>query len=164
MDRNKALRDHLLELLRGGHAHVDFERAVDDFPVELAGRRHPGVPHTAWQLVEHLRIAQWDIVEFSRSAEHFSPDWPDGYWPGTDSPAEPDEWHRSLQAFRRDQRAMQGLVADARSDLLAPFPWGSGQTLLREAMLVADHNAYHLGQLVDLRRLLGAWPPGGGRR
>ncbi|QEH35823.1 DinB superfamily protein [Aquisphaera giovannonii] len=154
------LRDHLLELLRGGHAHVDFERAIAGLPAELRGAKPPGLPHTPWRLLEHMRIAQWDILKFSVDPGHESPDFPDGYWPEGDAPPDPGAWDRSVAAFRSDLKAMMDLVADPRTDLFTPFPHGDGQTLLREAMLVADHNAYHLGQLVAVRRLLGAWEDG----
>lgn len=152
------LREHVLWLLRGGHAHIGFEEAVADFPVKLRGRRPDGIPYTPWRLLEHMRIAQWDILEFSRRSEHVSPDFPDGYWPLQDAPPEAKSWDASVAAFRRDADAMQALVADPDQDLFAAFAWGDGQTLLREALLVADHNAYHLGQLIAVRRALGAWP------
>jgi hypothetical protein len=156
-DRTAALRDHLLYLLRGGGAHVDFDAAVADLPPELRGARAAGQPHTPWRLLEHLRIAQWDILEFSRDPRHVSPPFPAGYWPAGDAPPDAGAWDRSVSAFRADLKAMQELVADPATDLFAPIPHGQGQTVLREALLVADHNAYHLGQLVLLRRLLGAW-------
>jgi hypothetical protein len=159
-DQVEALRLHLLALLRGGKAHLDFDKAVADLPAELRGARVPGVPHTPWRLVEHLRIAQWDILEFSRNPLHVSPPFPGGYWPPGDAPPDSAAWDRSLAAFRSDLRAMQDLVANPDIDLFAPVPHGEGQTVLREALLVADHNAYHLGQLVIVRRLLGAWPEG----
>jgi hypothetical protein len=157
MDKDRALRDHLLELLRGGSAHLDFDQAIEGLPPHLRGVRPEGLPHSVWELLEHLRIAQWDILEFSRNPDHASPDWPAGYWPT--SPAPPDEaaWERSLAAVRREIREMMDLVADPKTDLSARIPWGDGQTILREALLVADHNAYHLGQIVLVRRLLGAW-------
>jgi hypothetical protein len=111
-------------------------------------------------LLEHLRIAQKDILEFSRDANWKSPDWPTGYWPAGESPPAPEAWEFSVQAFRADLAALRDLVNDAATDLLAEIPWGDGQTILREALLVADHNAYHLGQLVYLRKALGIWPPG----
>jgi hypothetical protein len=160
-DTTAALRDHLLYLLRGGGAHLDFEKAIADLPARLRGAKPPGQPHTPWRLLEHLRIAQWDILEFSRSPRHVSPPFPDGYWPAGDAPPDDAAWDRSLAAFRADLKAMQDLVADPATDLFAPIPHGEGQTVLREALLVADHNAYHLGQLVLLRRLLGAWPADG---
>jgi DinB superfamily len=152
-----ALRQHLLELLKGGSAHAKFEDAVEDFPEDLRGKKVSGVPYTPWMLLEHLRIAQWDILEFSRNPKHASPAWPAGYWPNQDSPPKPAAWNESVRAFEKDMKAMQALVADPKTDLYAPLPWGDGQTVLREALLVADHNAYHVGQLVTLRRLLGAW-------
>ncbi len=154
-----SLRRHLIDLLRGRNAHLDFDAAVKDLPPELRGARPQGQPHTPWRLVEHLRIAQSDILEFSRDAGHVSPSWPDGYWPAGDAPPNDEAWQASARAFRRDLQAMCDLVTDPASDLFAEFPWGDGQTLLREALLVADHNAYHLGQIVTLRSLLGDWPP-----
>jgi hypothetical protein len=159
-DPTAALRDHLLYLLRGGGAHVEFDAAVADLPPQVRGAKPAGQPHTPWRLVEHLRIAQWDILEFSRNPRHVSPPFPDGYWPAGDAPPDERAWDRSVAAFRADLKAMQDLVSDPATDLFAPIPGGQGQTVLREALLVADHNAYHLGQLVLLRRLLGAWAGG----
>lgn len=152
---DKILRQHLLELLDGGGAHVKFDAAIRDIPEKLRGKKPDGLPHSAWMLLEHLRIAQWDILEFSRNSKHESPKWPEGYWPGSD--ADDTAWNRSIREFRRDLKSVQDLVADPKTDLYAPLPWGSGQTILREALLVADHNAYHVAQIVDVRRLLGAW-------
>lgn len=152
---DKILRQHLLELLDGGGAHVKFDDAIRDIPEKLRGKKPDGLPHSAWMLLEHLRIAQWDILEFSRNSKHESPKWPEGYWPGSD--ADDTAWNRSIREFRRDLKSVQDLVADPKTDLYAPLPWGSGQTILREALLVADHNAYHVAQIVDVRRLLGAW-------
>lgn len=157
-DNDSALREQLIELIRGGNAHVDYKKALEDFPGELRGKRPKGSPHTAWQLLEHMRIAQSDILEYSRDAGHKSPNWPEGYWPETPEPPDPKAWDRTVNGFCEDLRAMCKLVKDEGSDLYAPLPNGSGHTLLREALLVADHNAYHLGQLVLLRRMLGAWP------
>ena len=153
---DQSLRDHLLYLLKGEGAHAKFEEVVDDFPANLRGEKIPNFPHTAWMLLEHLRIAQWDILGFSRNAKHKSPEWPSGYWP-KEAPPNANAWNKSVRDFQNDTQQMQALVANPKSDLYTPFPWGDGQTLLREALLVADHNAYHLGQLVTLRRLLGAW-------
>lgn len=158
---DQALREHLDYLLGGGGAHLSFDDAVADLPENLRGVRAPGTPHTAWRLLEHLRIAQWDILEFSRDPKHVSPKWPDGYWPAGDAPPEAGTWDRSVAAFRADLAAMRALVADPKTDLFARLPHGKGQTVLREALLVADHNAYHLGQLVFLRRVLGAWSDNG---
>jgi hypothetical protein len=157
MNTEKLLRDHLLYLLRGGGAHLGFDAAIADLPPELRGAKPPGVPHTPWRLLEHLRICQWDILEFSRNSRHKSPKFPDGYWPPGDSPPDDAAWDRSVAAFRADLKAMEDLVADPKTDLFARIPHGEGQTILREALLVADHNAYHLGQLVVVRRALGAW-------
>ncbi len=159
-DKDRRLREHLLYLLRGGGAHIKFEEALKDFPAELFNARVEGVPYTPWQLLEHMRIAQWDIVEFSRSAAHVSPEWPEGYWPEEGAEADEAGWRRSVEQFRADLRAMEALVEDEANDLYARIPHGEGQTLLREALLVADHNAYHLGALVTLRRALEA--AGGG--
>ena len=156
MKNDQSLRDHLLELLRGGSAHLDLEKAIGGLPPELRGAKATGLPHTVWQLLEHLRIAQWDILEFSRDEAHVSPPWPEGYWPAA-APPDQDAWDRSLEALRRDLQAMQDLVTDPKADLFARIPWGDGQTILREALLVADHNAYHLGQIVCVRQALGVW-------
>jgi hypothetical protein len=157
MNQEETLRKHVLELLHGGHAHLRFDKAVAGLPPKLRGARPPGLPHTPWRLVEHMRIAQWDILRFSIDPGHVSPEFPRGYWPEGDAPPNAAAWNRSVGAFRADLKAMMDLVADPKSDLFTPFAHGQGQTLLREALLVADHNAYHLGQLVTVRRQLGAW-------
>jgi hypothetical protein len=157
MTGDLALREQLVQLLRGGHAHVAFDDVIRDFPQEQIGTRPPGAPHSAWELLEHMRIAQKDILEFSRSAEHVSPTWPEGYWPPTPTPERESQWKESVAAFRQDLAAFEALVSNPAKDLNQPFPWGDGQTLLREALLIADHNAYHLGQLVMVRRILGTW-------
>jgi DinB superfamily len=156
-DQTASLREHLIYLLKGGGAHVNFDKAIAGLPPELRGAKAPSVPHTPWRLLEHMRIAQWDILEFTRNPKHVSPPWPEGYWPAGDAPPDAGAWDRSVAAFRADLRAMQDLVAAPSTDLFAPLPHGEGQTPLREALLIADHNAYHLGQLVVVRRLLGAW-------
>jgi uncharacterized damage-inducible protein DinB len=154
------LREQLVELLRGEHAHAGFEASIRNVPPGLRGARPDGVEHSLWQLLEHLRLAQWDILEFSRDPSHASPEWPNGYWPaGGAEPPDEAAWDRSVAAFRADLAAMEQLVADPASDLFTPLPHGKGQTLLREALLAADHNSYHLGQIVALRRRLGDWPP-----
>jgi hypothetical protein len=158
LDSQKSLREHLLYLLQGGGAHLSFEKAVADIPPALRGRSVPPVPHNPWQLLEHMRIAQWDILGFSRNPGHVSPPFPGGYWPGDKAPPDLRAWDWTVDAFRADLAAMCALVADPATDLFAPIPHGDGQTILREALLVADHNAYHLGQLVVVRRLLGCWP------
>ena len=153
----QSLREHVLYLLRGGGAHLSFDAAVADLPAALRGVRPSGLPHTPWRLVEHMRLCQRDILEFSTNPDYREPAWPDDYWPPGDGPPDPAAWDGSIDHFRRDLAAMADLVADPATDLLAPIAWGDGQTILREALLVADHNAYHLGQLVTVRRLLGAW-------
>jgi hypothetical protein len=160
-DRQSKLRTHVLELLTGGHGHVDFDGAIKGVPVALRGKRPPKAEHTLWQLLEHLRIAQWDIVGFSRDSDHASPEWPEGYWPEKTAPKSPAAWTRSVSTVRADLQAMKDLVADPENNLLKPFAHGNGQTLLREALLLADHNAYHVGQIVVVRRLLGIWPAKG---
>lgn len=157
MDTKAALRRHVLELLNGGHAHAAFDRVIKNFPVNLRGKKPRGTGHSPWQILEHLRIAQWDILEFSRDPNHKSPDWPLGYWPVKPAPPDEKAWDKSVRAFRKDLRTLSALVADESADLFAPIPHGTGQTILREALLAADHNAYHLGELVLVRRLLGAW-------
>jgi hypothetical protein len=154
---DESLREHVLYLLAGGGAHAKFDDVIKDLPPNLRGTKPDKFPHSAWMLLEHLRLAQWDILEFSRNAKHVSPAWPQGYWPETEAPPSEAAWSKSIGQFRRDLKAMQDLVANPNTDLFARIPWGDGQTILREALLLADHNAYHLGQLVDLRRLLGAW-------
>ena len=151
----KDLRDHLVFLLSGEGAHAGFESAIKDIPREMRGKRPKGADHSPWELLEHLRIAQSDILEFSRDPSHVSPQWPEGYWPKTAAPPGDAAWTRSIRQFRADLAAIQKLVGSG--DLFSPFSHGGGQTLLREALLVMDHNAYHLGQLVLLRRLLGDW-------
>ena len=152
-----ALREHLVNLLRGGGAHVNAEAALKGLPVALRGKRPKGCPHSPWELLEHLRIAQRDIVEFSRNPKHVSPPWPEGYWPKTPVPPSAGAWAKSVRALRADLEDMCQLVSDPATDLFARIPHGEGQTVLREALLVADHNAYHVGQLVLVRKLLGAW-------
>jgi hypothetical protein len=157
-ERDRALREQLASLLKGGGAHIQVMDALEGFPPEKRGTYANGLPHTGWQLLEHLRIAQWDILEFSRNPRHVSPEFPEGYWPKTPAPRTEEEWTDSVWAFRRDLRDMVRLVENGRVDLYAPIPNGQGKTLLREALVLADHNSYHLGQLVDLRRSLGEWP------
>jgi hypothetical protein len=157
MDSDRALRDHVLYLLRGGGAHLNFDKAVARLPAKLRGAKPAGMPHTPWRLVEHMRLAQWDILDFCRNPRYVTSDFPEYYWPKADSPPNSKAWDASIQAFRKDLKAMEKLVNDPATNLFARIPHGEGQTILREALLVADHNAYHLGQLVVVRRLLGAW-------
>ena len=154
---NDPVREQIINLLKGGQAHLTLDDTLKGFPEKLRGVKPPGAPHSAWQLLEHLRIAQWDILEFSRDAKHVSPKWPEGYWPTNDKPPTDAQWKRCVSAIKKDLQAMQRLVEDPRTDLYSKIPHGTGQNILREALLIADHNAYHLGQLLLVRRLLGAW-------
>jgi hypothetical protein len=155
---DQSLREHLVYLLKGGGAHVHFMDAIEGFPEAKRGAFIEGLPHTGWQLLEHVRIAQWDIVEFCRDPKHASPGFPEGYWPKTPGPASEAAWTKAVEVFQHDLAEMINLVKNPKTDLCAKIPHGEGQTILREALVLADHNSYHLGQLVDLRRALGAWP------
>jgi DinB superfamily len=152
-----ALRETLVNLLQEGQAHATFDAAVKGLPVELRGKTPKGAEHSPWQLLEHLRIAQRDILEFSRNPDHQSPKWPEGYWPDSKAPADDKSWDKSIRNFRKDLKALCDLISKESTDLFKKIPHGDGQTILREALLTADHNAYHIGQLVLVRRLLGAW-------
>ena len=156
-DPLEKLRQHLVDLLGPGGAHVEFDKAVADLPVKLRGAKPPNVPHSPWRLVEHMRIAQEDILEFTRDAQHKSPEWPEGYWPDGDAPPNEKAWNRAIRAFKADRKAMIDIVKNPKTHLLAPLLRGQGQTVAREAMLLADHTAYHVGQLIVVRRALGAW-------
>lgn len=156
-DDHQALREHLVYLLRGGGAHLDFNMAVAKIPARLRGVQPPGLNQTAWRLLEHMRIAQWDILDFCRNPKYVELDFPSGYWPSGDSPRGAKAWDHSIRSFRSDLKALEDLASNPATDLFAKIPHGHGQTILREVLLVADHNAYHMGQLVTLRRLLGAW-------
>jgi DinB family protein len=157
MKKQKSLPEHLMELLNGGHAHVDFEKAVKDWPPNLQGKKPEGAAHSPWEVLEHMRIAQWDILEFTRNSKHVSPEFPAGYWPKTQAPSDSKAWNKSVAAFQADLKAIIKIVQNKSTDFYAPLPHGDGQTVLREVLLVADHNAYHLGELLLLRRQLGAW-------
>jgi DinB superfamily len=150
------LRKQLVDLLRMEGAHIEFDSALAGFPADLRGAKPPGAPHTAWQLLEHMRIAQEDILDFSRNREYREKRWPDDYWPATETPPDAAAWDTSVELFHKDLEEMKKLVADPKQDLNGRIPHGEGQTLLREALLVADHNSYHLGQLVFLRKMLEA--------
>jgi DinB superfamily len=156
-DPHHSLRQHVVDLLAGGNAHAKFEDVIKNLPPKLRGAKPENFPHSPWMLLEHLRIAQEDILEFSRNPKYQAPKWPDDYWPKAPAPPSAAAWTKSVQQFRSDLKSMQKLVANPKTDLFAKIPWGDGQTILREALLAADHNAYHLAQLVDARRLLGAW-------
>ncbi|HVN09195.1 MAG TPA: DinB family protein [Patescibacteria group bacterium] len=157
MMTEKPLRSQLSASLAWGDAHVDWPEALAGLPAGLRGVRPPGSPHSPWELLEHVRLAQWDILEFSRNPKHVSPEFPAGYWPASAAPPSPAAWTKSVKAFLRDRKSFQQLVSNSKTDLFARIPHGSGQTVLREILLAADHNAYHLGQFILVRRLLGAW-------
>jgi len=158
MSKNQQpLREHVLELLSGGHAHASFEQVVANFPAKLQGEKAAGLPHSAWMLLEHMRITQWDILDFSRNPKYRTLNWPDDYWPKDSAPPSSTAWEKSVRSFQHDLEAMKELVRNPDTDLFARIPWGEGQTILREALLVADHNSHHLRQLIDLRRLLDIW-------
>lgn len=154
MADDMAVRKQLVEMLRGGHAYPTFDQIVDGYPVERAGERPGGIKHSAWELLEHLRIAQNDILRFSRSSDYREMKWPGDYWPKSSAPVDRAEWDSSVQAARDDLAAFEQLLLDASRDLHQPFPWGGGQTLFREALLILDHNSHHLGQIIQVRRAL----------
>ena len=155
------LRQQLLTLLESRNAHVDFETAVDELPTDARGRRPEQLPYSPWELLEHIRIAQWDILDFCRNPEYEQPNWPEEYWPDRPEPPNEEAWTNSIAAYRRDLQGMKDLVRDPDLDLHAEIPHGDGQTYLREVLLVADHTSYHLGQLVTVRRQLGVWERAG---
>ena len=157
-DKDDSVRKHVLYLLRGGGAHLSFDDFVNSFPADLCGRQIEGLPYTPWQVLEHMRLAQWDILEFSRDPDHISPDFPKGYWPPPDEAGTRALWQKTVDAFRNDLQQMEALVEDTSTDLHAAIPHGDGQTILREALLIADHNAYHLGALAVMARILKALP------
>jgi hypothetical protein len=154
MDEDAKLREQLAFHMSGRGAHIDFDAAVDKLPFDMTGKRVPNLTHTTWQLVYHLQIVQWDILEFCRNPSHVSPEYPSGYWPRDLAPTSEEQWLKAIASFQADLKDMIDLVKNPENDLFVPFPHGSGQNLLREAILVIDHNSYHIGQLVDIRMLL----------
>ena len=157
MNDQSRIRELLLEQLSGRNAHVDFQKAVEGLPMSELGKKPEQFPHTIWELVEHIRIAQHDIVAFSKDPEYESPEWPEGYWPDSEKPDSIEAWEESLDTVKKDHRAMKDLIKDENNDLLTPLEHGDGQTLFREAMLVVDHNSYHIGQIVQMRRVMDTW-------
>jgi hypothetical protein len=153
-NNDQGLREQLISLLDGGNAHISFDEFVKDFPVEHCGRQIDGLPYTAWQVLEHMRIAQWDILEFSRNAGHVSPKWPKGYWPDKEQTGSPELWNETVEKFESDLEAFEDLVRDPSTDLFAKIPHGTGQTILREALVLADHNSNHLGTLLVMNRII----------
>ena len=155
---DKELRENLRKVVSWGEAHADWKKAIDGVSKPKRGVRPPGSPHSAWELLEHMRIAQWDILDFCRNPQHSSPSWPEGYWPKTPAPPNEQAWDQAVEQFQKDNQALADLVMDSKQDLFAALAHGSGQTILREVLLLVDHNSYHLGQFVLVRRLLGDWP------
>lgn len=160
MSTDQVVREQLLFLLDGGNAHMTFDQVVADFPMEAINSRPPKVDYTPWHLLEHIRIAQWDILEFSRNPDHVSPKWPAGYWPNGDAQANEAQWQATINSFRGDLKALQDMARDPATDLYADLPHAPGYTILREILLVADHNAYHIGELAILRQVMGLWAIG----
>ncbi len=159
MDAEGALRTQLLELLRGGHAHMSFDDAVDEFPQDRINDFPPGVSYTPWHLLEHLRIAQWDILEFIQDPNHVSPAWPDENWPPKEAKATQADWQATLAGFRADHQALETIVEDRTTDLIGDLPHAPGYSVLREILVVSDHNAYHIGEFAILRQVMQTWPP-----
>jgi len=157
-DNLKSLRDDLLALLTSENAHATFDAAVKNLPANLRSKRPKGAPHSPWELLEHLRIAQWDIIEYALNPKHVSPDFPAGYWPKSPQPPNAKAWEKSVAAFRADRKKLAAKIEDPATDPLAPIPHANNQSLLNKTLLLADHNAYHLGQLILVRRLLSTWP------
>lgn len=158
MQADAVLREQLLALLRGGNAHMSFDEAIADFPLDRINERPPNVTYTPWHLLEHLRRTQRDILDFIRDPDYREGNWPDDYWPAVEQQADRSEWAATIEAFREDLKAVRALVSDPATDLSAAVPYGQGQTMLREILLVADHNAYHIGEFAVLRQVMGAWP------
>lgn len=157
MESDTQLREQLLAVLRGGNAHMSFDEAVAGFPAEHRNTKPPHVSYTPWHLLEHLRIAQWDILEFMRDPQHITPPWPEGHWPHPDAEADDEMWEATLAGFRRDFHTIEEIVLDSKTNLFAVIPHGDGQTILREILLVADHNAYHIGEFAVLRQVMQTW-------
>lgn len=157
MDSDIQVRDQLRALLQGGNAHMTFDEAVANFPREQMNTKLPHFPYTPWHLLEHVRIAQWDILEFIRNPQYVSPSWPEGYWPAEGSQADESAWEKTLTSFRADLQSLLEMVADPTVNLYTPIPHGNGQNVLREILVVADHNAYHIGEFATLREVMGTW-------
>ncbi len=153
------LRNHLKDLLTWTSAHVDMERAVKNVPPELRGKRPENAPYSLWQLLEHVRLAQFDILEFCRNESYVSPNWPDDFWPVDPEPPSREAWQQCIDSIKRDRQELIELIDDESIDLFSTIQQGEGQTYFREAVLVADHTAYHVGQIVLVRRMLDVWPP-----
>jgi hypothetical protein len=157
MANDKILRSHVLALLEGGNAHVTFDKAVEGFPASLINENLPNVPYSAWRLLEHMRITQHDILDFITNPDYEDMEWPQDYWPPNGKKGTIKDWKKTVAAFKKDSKELQDIVRDPKTDLYAKIPKGNGQTILREALLVADHSAYHLGEFVVVRRMLKSW-------
>jgi hypothetical protein len=155
---DSVLRQQLIELLRGGTAHADLDTCIEQFPPECYGKKPNGAPYSAWELLEHLRMALHDLLVFSTDSHYIALKWPEDFWPASEAPSSPDEWQTSVKAVKADLAEFEKLIQNRETNLYAKIPWGEGQTLLREVLIAADHNSYHLGQIVMLRKQLGAWP------
>lgn len=158
MNSDKVARDQLLALLRGGNAHMPYDQAVADFPMNKVNTKPPNVPYTPWHLLEHIRLSQWDILEFIRNPQHVSPPWPDGYWSDRDAHADKAAWQKTIASFQADLKALRDIVQDPSTDLYAPIPHAKDYTIFREILVVSDHNAYHIGEFAILRQVMGTWP------
>jgi hypothetical protein len=158
MKPDEVVRKELVALLRGGNAHMDFEETIADFPLDRVGDKAPNTPYSCWHLLEHMRIAQWDIVEFILDPEHVSPSWPEGYRPDPSEEADPSKWENTVDGFRQDMGRMVAIVQDPEVDPLAPIPHAREYTVFREVLTLADHNANHMGEIAILRQVLGLWP------
>jgi len=158
MDEDKLIRGQLHDLLDGGNSHMGFAGVIADFPLQFINSKAPGVPYSPWHFLEHMRIAQWDILEFIRNPDHVSPDYPEGYRPRADERADAAKWHKTVRDFRADLKALQDMVADPATDLYGPIPHARNYTVFREILVVADHNSYHIGELAMLRQVMDLWP------
>ncbi|HLF72042.1 MAG TPA: DinB family protein [Dehalococcoidia bacterium] len=158
-ERETIIREQILGILRGGHAHMPFAEAVKDFPMDDINKPFPNGSYSAWGLLEHVRITQWDILDFSRNPGYKYIKWPEDYWPGTGKTATPEDWRKTCEAFESDMKELEALLMDPKTDLYAKIAWGEGQTILREMLVVADHNAYHLGELAIMRQVMNNWGP-----
>ena len=157
---DSAVRERVIELLRGGNAAMTFEDAVAEYPMESINTNIPNGTYSSWHLLEHMRLAQRDILDFMTNAGYREPSWPQDYWPAPGTAATPEQWQKTIELFRADRAALEQLAQDPAFDIVQQVPWGTGQTMLREFLLVADHNAYHLGEFGLLRLVMGTWPPG----
>jgi hypothetical protein len=157
MKQDEVVREQLLALLRGGNAHMSFDQAVADFPMEQVNTQPPGLPYTPWRLLEHIRIAQRDILDFIRDPAYVSPEWPEGYWPSQGEEADETRWRQTIEGLRADRRELEKIVSNPDTDLSAPMPQGQKYTVLREILVAADHNAYHIGEFALMREAMGAW-------